>query len=392
MDAQQRRNRFRANIKRLMKDRGLTPRQLAIECDLPLKWVKRACEGGLDRLYVRNKDKLTKLAAVLGLSDAGEFWRETPFTDLPTAIRDHWKELVGSPVEKIAQKELEACRDACRDLVRCRKVHDLIRQMPEGEELADLYLMEVTTKEERSFFKSVEDEADYQHRHLTQKRERHNLTSLLDRVRRMEGGEWVLENIQRDLDADETRWIVPYARGSRTMREYCIKAIDVLGEEATADWLYQHYSQITPEQEQLLQQFLAVLEAGDEEFAKRIRRQLEKKPESRLDALKGIDQFGVEVAAQKVLDFDTSHDLPSSDNESALKPASSKPNEDIVEKIKQEYAVEWPLFLERVHNGDSEAAEQYVRGKWEEALAKSGDKVTEEDFANVFYQSHLKQS
>lgn len=287
MNAQNRRNLFRDNIKRLMMDRGVTPRQLALECDLSPKWVRRACEGGLDRLYVRNEDKLTRLAAFLGLSHPREFWRESPFTDLPTDIRDRWKELAGSPFEKLAKKELEACRDACRDLVQCRKVYDLLRGMPEGQEFSEMYLKKLANKEERSFHRSIEDEADYQHGRLSEQREQNNLTSLIDLVRQMQDGEAVAKEIQRDLDEDENRWLVPYARGSRTMREFWIKVIDIHSEGYAADWLYQSY---------LLPCFVSHLrEMGEVTVAEEVEEITE-----RGDLLNDIREVGVQEAARRL--------------------------------------------------------------------------------------------
>lgn len=387
MNAEERSNRFKSNMLRLMKDRGLTARQLAVECDIPLKWVSRACEGGLDRLYVRNEGNLTKLAAFLGLSHPREFWRETPFTDLPTAIRDEWKDLAGSPFEKLAQKELEACRDACRELAACRKVHDLIRQMPDGEEIAEMYLRRLSNKEERRFWKKIEDEADSQHARLTEQREQYNLTALIDRVRRMDGGESVVEEIQKELDKDKDRWPISYARGSHTMREYWVKAIDVLGEDEAADRLLRVYWQRI--HQPLIRDFIKALEAIDEEFAEKTRRQVEN-PEARKAIIDGIKKLGLEEAAQRIYEKYGGRNLTASQDSSTTQPVSTKPEEDIVETIQQDFPIQWSLFVEKVHENDSGGAAGYVREKWQEALKSSGGTISTNDFSHFFYKTHLK--
>lgn len=387
MNADERSNRFKSNMLRLMKDRGLTARQLAVECDIPLKWVSRACEGGLDRLYVRNEGNLTKLAAFLGLSHPREFWRETPFTDLPTAIRDEWKDLAGSPFEKLAQKELEACRDACRELAACRKVHDLIRQMPDGEEIAEMYLRRLSNKEERRFWKKIEDEADSQHARLTEQREQNNLTALIHRVRGMEDGEAVVEDIQRDLDEDQNRVGLSYARGSRTMREYWGKAIDVLGEDEAADRLFRVYWQRI--HEPLLRDFIKALETIDEGFAEKARRQAEN-PETRKALIDGIKKLGLEEAARRIYERYGGRNLTASQDSSTTQPVSTKPEEDIVETIQQDFPIQWSLFVEKVHENESGAAAGYVREKWQEALKSSGGTISTNDFSHFFYKTHLK--
>lgn len=387
MNAEERSNRFKSNMLRLMEDRGLSARQLSVECDIPLKWVRRACEGGLDRLYVRNEGNLTKLAAFLGLSHPREFWRETPFTDLPTAIRDEWKDLAGSPFEKLAQKELEACRDACRELAACRKVHDLIRQMPDGEEIAEMYLKRLSNKEERRFWKKIEDEADSQHARLTEQREQNNLTALIHRVRRMEQGEVIVEEIQNELNKDKDRLVVPYARGSHTVREYWVKAIDVLGEDEAADRLFRVYWQRI--HEPLLRDFIKALEAINEGFAEKAQRQAEN-PETRKAIIDGIKKLGLEEAARRIYERYGGRNLTASQDSSTTQPVSTKPEEDIVETIQQDFPIQWSLFVEKTHENDSGAAAGYVREKWQEALKSSGGTISTNDFSHFFYKTHLK--
>lgn len=387
MNAVERRNRFKSNMLRLMEDRGLSARQLAVECDIPLKWVSRACDRGLDRLYVRNEEQLTKLAAFLGLSHPREFWRETPFTDLPTAIRDKWKDLAGSPFERLAYKELDACRDACGELAKCRKVYDLIRQMPDGDELAEMYLKRLSNKEERRFWKKIEDEADYQHTQLLKQREQNNLTALIDRVRRMDGGVPVVEEIQKELDKDKDRWPIPYTLRTHTMREYWGKAIDVLGEDEAADRLFRVYWQRI--HEPLIRDFIKALETIDEEFAEKARRQVEN-PETRKAIIDGIKKLGLEEAAQRIYEKYGGRNLTASQDSSTTQPVSTKPEEDIVETIQQDYPIQWPLFVEKVHENDSGAAAGYVREKWQEALEASSGTISTNDFSHFFYKMHLK--
>lgn len=378
---------------RLMEEQELTPRQLALECELPLKWVKRACEGGLDRLYVRNKEKLGKLASFLGLSDAREFWRESPFTDLPTEIRDHWKELAGSPFDRLIRKELESCRNVCRDLMKCHKVYELIRQMPEGEELAEIYLHNLSEKVEWPHWKSIEDEANYQHGLLLRQRDVQNLISLLERVSRMDEGESVVESIQRDLGKDEDRdSLNSYARGSHTMREFWRKVIDIHGEEYAADWLYQTYSQ--EDDDNSLQRFFSALKALDPELAS-MARQRSEITDNRVLLLKKIKKLGIEDAAQAA--YETLSDESKRNSEDTTEQQSNVPgksedekSEDIVAIIRQEFPVEWPLFLREVYDDNAEAATMFVREKWQEAYDQTGGTVSAKDFAKVFYAAHLK--
>ncbi|MCB9951382.1 MAG: hypothetical protein H6824_10410 [Planctomycetaceae bacterium] len=387
MNAVERRNRFKSNMLRLMEDQGLSARQLALECDIPLKWVSRACEGGLDRLYVRNEEQLTKLAAFLGLSHPKEFWRETPLTDLPTAIRDEWKDLAGSPFERLADKELKACRDACCALVKCRKVYDLIRQMPDGHELAEMYLVGLASKEERSFWKSIEDEAESQHARLIKQREQNNLTALLKRVRQMESGESVVEEIEKELDQDKDRWLIPYSQGTTTMREYWVKAIDVLGEEEAADRLYWKYARGV--HEPMLRDFFKALEAIGEGFADKFQREAEK-PESRKAIIDEIEKLGLEEAALRLYRLNAGNDLSTSTDAPETQPVSPEPEEEVIESLQQDFPDQWSTFVEKVHENDPDAASEYVRKKWQEALDKTGGTVTAKDFAIVFYKAHLK--
>lgn len=112
--ASERHELFRRNLRRLMEAKGLTPRQLAIESGVALKWVKRASEQGLDRLYERNRSQLAKIAVPLGISGPSDFWREdcesetNPFV---AQLQKLLQSVAGGPFEAAMHRQIKTQMD-----------------------------------------------------------------------------------------------------------------------------------------------------------------------------------------------------------------------------------------------------------------------------------------
>ena len=130
---------FRRNLRRLMEAKGLTPRQLAIESGVTLKWVKRAFEQGLDRLYERNRSQLAKIAVLLGISGPSDFWREdceseaNPFV---VQLQELLQSVAGGPFEAAMHLKLKEHLDWLSSQVEYAKkktgfiAHELESQFP----------------------------------------------------------------------------------------------------------------------------------------------------------------------------------------------------------------------------------------------------------------------
>ena len=137
--ASERQELFRRNLRRLMEAKGLTPRQLAIESGVTLKWVKRAFEQGLDRLYERNRSQLSKIAVPLGISGPSDFWREdceseaNPFV---TQLQELLQSVAGGPFEAAMHGQIKIYMDWLSSRVEHAKkkagfiAHELESQYP----------------------------------------------------------------------------------------------------------------------------------------------------------------------------------------------------------------------------------------------------------------------
>jgi len=136
-----------------MEAKGLTPRQLAIESGVTLKWVKRAFEQGLDRLYERNRIQLAKIAVLLGISGPSDFWREdcesetNPFV---VQLEELLQSVAGGPFESAMHGQIKIYMDWLSSRVDHAKkkagfiAHDLESQFPiEWEVLLDEVRREV---------------------------------------------------------------------------------------------------------------------------------------------------------------------------------------------------------------------------------------------------------
>lgn len=117
MPSEDRRTMFKQNLHRLMEEKGLTPRQLAIETGLPLKWVKRACDQGLDRLYKRNERQLGKVAAALGISSPSSLWRDESSLEsdpLVSTLQELLVQISGTRFEEVLRQRINDLLEWCR--------------------------------------------------------------------------------------------------------------------------------------------------------------------------------------------------------------------------------------------------------------------------------------
>lgn len=99
-----------------MEEKGLTPRQLAIETGLPLKWVKRACDQGLDRLYKRNERQLGKVAAALGIGSPSSLWRDESSLEsdpLVSTLQELLVQISGTSFEEVLRQRIDGFLGWC---------------------------------------------------------------------------------------------------------------------------------------------------------------------------------------------------------------------------------------------------------------------------------------
>lgn len=137
--ASERQELFRRNLRRLMEAKGLTPRQLATESGVTLKWVKRAFEHGLDRFYERNRSQLAKIAVPLGIGGPSEFWRkdcESETNPFVAQLQELLQSVAGGPFESAMHGQVKSHLDRLSFQVEHAKqkagfiAHELESQYP----------------------------------------------------------------------------------------------------------------------------------------------------------------------------------------------------------------------------------------------------------------------
>lgn len=116
-----RKQEFIRRLKELLRTAGISQKEAAEQASIPYKWLRRVASDGLERPTKEAEERLSRLAAVLGVDD--------------------WKQLLGNRSEgtKVWTARYTDHRDLARQLVS--KLASLIGNVmrPNGEELFNRY-------------------------------------------------------------------------------------------------------------------------------------------------------------------------------------------------------------------------------------------------------------